>query len=113
MTVPEQAFLAGFAQQVAALTVQALKDEGLYHDDRPPLTPDEAAVRLGVSRRVLGEMINGVDGQPPVLATVKVGAVRGDKRGPGMKGVRIEAGEIDRYLEQQRRLSAWSAAREA
>lgn len=102
MTVPEQAYLAGLAQQIAREVIAGLKDEGLVHDDRPPLTLEEAATRLNVSRRVIGDMIKSQDGQPPALATVKV--IPG-----GHKGVMIEPAEIDRFLEQQRRLS-WVAA---
>lgn len=94
--------MAGFAHLVVEHLIARLKDEGLVHDDRPPLTLEQTAVRLGVSRRVITDMTRGVDGRPPVLATIKVGAGE-DERGPGHKGIRVEPREIDRYLQQRRR----------
>ena len=92
------------ANQVAELIVAKLKDEGLVRDDRPLLDIPAAAARLGVSERTLGDMYRGFrdersgEWRPPVLASITVG------RG-GRKGVRVEPGEIDRYLEQCRRQS--------
>lgn len=102
----ERDYLTGLAAQVAALVVSRLKDEGVLHDDRPLLSVPDAARRLGVSERVMGDMIRGFkdpktgEQQPPVLASVLVGK-------GGQKGVKVEPAEIDRYLERQRRL-AWS-----
>jgi hypothetical protein len=100
MTQTEQDYLSGLAAQTAALVIAGLKDEGLIRDDRPLLSLEEAATRLGVSRRVIGDMTKGVEGKPPVLATVKVGA-----SDDSHKGVKVEPAEIDRYLETQRRLA--------
>ena len=96
-------YAPGFAVQVAELVVAKLKDEGLVHDDRSPLTEQEAAARLSVSERVLRDMIRGFrdasgEWRPPVLASILVGK-------GGWKGVRVEVAEIDRYLEGQRRLA--------
>ena len=95
MTETDKQYLTGLGAQVAALVAQRLKEEGLVHDDRPLLSLEEAAVRLGVSRRVMGDMTRGVDGSPPVLVTVRVGT-------GGHKGVKVEPAEIDAYLERLR-----------
>lgn len=106
MTSPEEQSLAGLMDAFMERFVARLKDEGLYHDDRPPLTLEEAAARLNVSRRVIGDMIKpGPGGEPPALAVVKVIPT-------GHKGLMIEPREIDRFLEQQRRASWVAAARE-
>jgi len=105
MSLSEQEFLAGFAASFTEQFIARLKQEGLVHDDRPLLTLDEAAARLGVSMTMIRELTNGVDGEPPRLATVKV-SPRGHQRGVGMKGIRVEPREIDRFLEQARRAAA-------
>ena len=96
MTQTEQAYLVGLAAQVAAQVVQRLKDEGLVHDDRPLLSTKEAAERLGIGERTMVEMITPGDGKEPVIPSIIV----------GKGGRKIEPAELDRYIEEQRRL-AW------
>lgn len=97
MTVHDETFLAGFASAIVEQFIARVKEEGLYHDDRPPLTLEQAAARLNVSRRVLGDMIKpGPNGEPAALATIKV--IPG-----GHKGWMVECAEIDRYLAAARR----------
>lgn len=93
----------GFAAQVAELVVAKLKDEGIVHDERPPLTEEQAAARLGVSTRVFRDMHRGWRDErgeyhAPIIASILVGK-------GGRKGVRFEPAELDRYLEGQRRLA--------
>lgn len=100
----EQDYLVGLAAQVAAQVVQSLKDEGLVHDDRPLLSTQEAAARLGIAAKTMDEMLKG-EGvyaeSGPVIPSLLVG-----------KGRRkVEPRAIDEYIEQQKRL-AWSASRE-
>jgi hypothetical protein len=95
--------MLGIAAHIASDVVRQLKDQGLVHDDRPLLTLDQAARRLGVSDRVMGDLTrgkpaqDGKPGQPAVIATVKVIP-------QGHKGVMVEPAELDRYIEQQRRV---------
>jgi hypothetical protein len=93
----EQAYLTGMGAQVAELVVRRLLDAGLHHDDRPLLSPREAAERLGIGERTLTDLIApGPGGEPPVIESLIVG------RG----GRKIEPREIDRYLEDCRRRAA-------
>ena len=93
MTVPEPEFLAGFAAQVAQATVEAIKAEGILHDDRPLLSVAEVAERLGVKERLAREMVGG---ESPRLASMIVG--NGARR--------VEAAEVDRYLAERRAAEA-------
>ncbi len=95
MSEPEQEFLTGFAAQVVEQFIARLKEEGLVHDDRPLLSVPEAAKRLGLGERTLGKLIAGEGGEPPKIASL---IVAGGTR-------KIEPREIDRYIEEARRLA--------
>jgi hypothetical protein len=87
--VPEQEYLAGLAEAVAALVVEKLRED---RDDRPLLNLNEVGQRLGVSYRSVKALVNSDKGRPPRLASVKVG--------DGAR--RVEQAALDRYVASLR-----------
>jgi hypothetical protein len=89
MTVHEElleSFLDTLSQRVAAKIIDAV---GPPPDERPLLTLNQVAARLGMSRRSIDDMVLA---DPPKMESIVVGS------SDDPRSRRVEPAELDRYI---------------
>jgi len=92
---------------------EALREEGLYKDERPLGSPQSAVVRLASGREVVNFCANnylGLANHPDLITAAKRGL---DERGFGMASVRFICGTQDAHRELERRLSGFLGTEDA
>ena len=91
----------------------ALREEGLYKEERPLGSPQSTVVRLSSGREVINLCANnylGLANHPDLLAAAKRGL---DERGFGMASVRFICGTQDSHRELERKLSGFLGSEDA
>lgn len=87
------AYLQGLVEEIASRVAEKLRGEMPAAQTDPLRKIEEVARQLGISDRSARDMVNGRDGQPPKLASLKVGPSEGSRV--------VRQSEIDRYVVQQ------------
>lgn len=91
MTATEQDYLDQLADAVAAKVLAALDSP---RDDRPLLRLAEVADRLGISVKSVKDLVNGRDGNPPKLASFRVG--------PAEHSRVVAPADLDAYIAERK-----------
>jgi hypothetical protein len=86
------AFLKGIVEEIATLVAAKLRDQ--QPETPRMLKAEQVGQQLGISTRSAREMISGRDGNPPKLASLKVGPDEGSRV--------VEQGEVDRYIQERK-----------
>lgn len=95
----------GKFQQYLTDELSAIKDAGLYKNERIIVTPQQAAIKVGTGVEVLNFCANnylGLSNNPRLIAAAKAAM---DERGYGMSSVRFICGTQDTHKELEAAIS--------